>query len=215
MGDEFMMLIAAVFMCAFLVMAGVSAYLVHLKRSGTTSTTSSSTTAGSSAATGTGIGEWQKANATRYTSYPSCCKDSDNYDPKADKTECTKYSGCKWAGQFAGLDKKIQASEVAKRNIVAYYDAKNQSGNAKKAQSWWNSNVKGKKIELKMPSGTTMIVEALDTCSDGDTKNNDCTKNANKNGGGGILIDLEENTARRFYGGTPKDNAAIEWRWAV
>ena len=64
-----------------------------------------------------------------------------------------------------------------------------------------------------MPSGTTRIVEALDTCSDGDKKNNDCTKNANKNGGVGNLIDLEESTARRFYGGTPKDNAAIEWRW--
>lgn len=66
MGDEFMMLIAAVFMCAFLVMAGVSAYLVHLKRSGTTSTTSSSTTAGSSAATGTGTGESGTATGTSY-----------------------------------------------------------------------------------------------------------------------------------------------------
>lgn len=210
MGDEFMMLIASVFMCAFLVMAGVSAYLVHLKRTGSTS---GAVAGASGAVTGTGVGEWRKANATRYTSYPACCKDSDTYDPKADKTECNDYSGCKWAGQFAGLDKKLQASEVAKRNIVAYYDAKNQQG--KKAQSWWNANVKGKKLELKMPSGTTMIVEALDTCADSDTKNSDCTRNANKNGGGGILIDLEESTARRFYGGTPKDNAAIEWRWAT
>jgi hypothetical protein len=212
MGDELMMIIASIFMTTFLLIGCVVAYFATRKKK--TDPSTSVVLDASGAVTGTGIGEWRKANATRYTSYPSCCKDSDTYDPKADKTECNKYSGCKWAGQFAGVSGKLQASEVAKRNIVAFYDAKNQQGNAKKATSWWNSNVKGKKIELKMPSGTTMIVEALDTCSDTDTKNNDCTRNANKNGGGGILIDLEENTARRFYGGTPKDMAAIEWRWA-
>ena len=175
--------------------------------------------AGASAAvpatTGTGTGTWMRASATWYTSHPKCCKGASNYDPKANKDECDKYSGCKWAGAFAGVDKKLSIAEVAARNIVAFYDAKNQKGDKKAAESWWNKNVKGKKIELKKPDGTTMIVEALDTCSDSDTQGGECTKNANKNNGGGILIDLEESTAKRFYpGGKIKDNSSIEWRWA-
>ena len=31
---------------------------------------------------------WQKAAHTYYWSYPRCCKDSPNYDPKAPKDEC-------------------------------------------------------------------------------------------------------------------------------
>ena len=171
--------------------------------------------AAATATTGTGTGAWMRASATWYTSHPKCCKGASNYDPKADKKECDEYSGCKWAGQFAGVDKQLSIAEVAKRDIVAFYDAKNQKGNKKAAEAWWNKNVKGKKIELKKPDGTTMIVEALDTCSDSDTQGGECTKNANKNNGGGILIDLEESTAKRFYpGGKIKDNSSIEWRWA-
>ena len=38
------------------------------------------------------------AGFTWYESYPRCCKDSPNYDPKAPTDECTKYDGCKWKG---------------------------------------------------------------------------------------------------------------------
>lgn len=164
------------------------------------------------ATTGVGTGTWMRAAATWYTSHPKCCKGASNYDAKADKKECDENNGCTWAGQFAGLNKKLSPAEVAKRDIVAFYDAKNQKGDKKAAQSWWNKNVKGKKIELKKPDGTTMIVEALDTCSDSDC-GGCCTKNANK--GGGYLIDLEESTAKRFYGGKIQDmNTNIQWRWA-
>jgi hypothetical protein len=43
---------------------------------------------------------------TWYTSYPKCCKDQPNYDPKAPTQECTQYSGCVYAGIFAAVGKR-------------------------------------------------------------------------------------------------------------
>jgi len=131
-------------------------------------------------------GGWQDAYSTWYTSYARCCPKSPNYDPKADNTECDKYSACKYLGKFAGGHRTYE--QVQKENIAAFYSVAGQDGKADKGIGWWNQNAKNKTILLKKPDGTVMEVQALDTCWDGDTKNNDCTKNANK--GGGILIDL-------------------------
>jgi hypothetical protein len=168
------------------------------------------TAAATSASTSTGV--WKSAYSTYYDSYPPCCKDAPNYDPKAPKSECSDYSGCKYMGQFAGVDGKLSYEDVKSRNIVAFYDAAHQKKGpcAKSGEcAWWNSNVKGKRLEIKNPTtGATMIVEPLDTCSDGDCSGC-CTKNAKK--GGGTLIDMEINTALRFWG-KPK-NGKIQWRW--
>jgi len=152
-------------------------------------------------------GGWQDAYSTWYTSYAKCCPKSPNYDPKADKTECDKYSACKYLGKFAGGHRTYE--QVQKENIAAFYSVAGQDGKADKGIGWWNQNAKNKTILLKKPDGTVMEVQALDTCWDGDTKNNDCTKNANK--GGGILIDLEENTSTRFWG-SPK-NGKVQWKF--
>lgn len=49
----------------------------------------------------------------------------------------------------------------------------------------------------------------IDTCDDSDCKGC-CTRNAQRNGG--TLIDLEWHTAKRFWGGRPRDVAAIQWQ---
>ncbi|KAI7836018.1 hypothetical protein COHA_010102 [Chlorella ohadii] len=132
-------------------------------------------------------GKWQKATATYYHSYPPCCHDSG-----ADQSECEDFSGCKWEGQFAGLGHKPE-SWVKKNNIVAFFEAPNSSNRKEWAKKW-----SGKKLRLKHPdSGDTMDVTVVDTCDDEDCEGC-CTENARKNGG--LLIDLEINTARRFWG---------------
>ena len=153
---------------------------------------------------------WKYANATWYFSYPECCPNNPNYNPKADKTECTDYSGCKWSGQFTGVQGKLSYDEVVSRNIVDFYSAKDQK-KQKRDMSWWHQNVKGRKIEIKNPDdGSVTVVEPLDSCGDWDC-NGCCTKNAMA-GGVGTLIDLEYNTAKRFWKGSPK-NAKIQWRF--
>lgn len=146
-------------------------------------------------------GGWNKANATVYTSYPKCCTDK-----KADQTECRDYSGCKYQGQFAAYSGKKSASWVAANNIVAFY----QGPNAKNRKEW-ASKWKLKTMELRNPkTGKVMAVTVVDTCDDGDC-GGCCSKNAKA--GGGYLVDLEENTAKRFYGGGKIPGMQqIEWR---
>lgn len=161
-------------------------------------------------------GDWKTAYATYYNSYPDCCKESPSYKASADKSECSDYSGCKYMGEFAGVDKKLSYEEVKKRNIVSFYDAANQkSGDCAKQNkkcTWWDSNVKGKKIIIKNPdNGKELTVEPLDTCNDADTDNKDCTRNAGQ--GGGTLIDIEIFTSKRFWGGKAK-NGKIQWKFA-
>ena len=158
---------------------------------------------------------WTTGYATYYESYPPCCQGEPNYDPNADTEECTKYDGCEYKGQFAGIDGKLTYDQVVQRNIVSFYDAANQkSGDCAKKNkecAWWNTNVKGKKLMVRNPdTGAEMMVEPLDTCNDADTDNKDCTKNAGQ--GGGTLIDFEIHTSKRFWGGAPK-NGAIQWKW--
>ena len=147
-------------------------------------------------------GKWGRATATYYTSYPECC---DN--PKADQTECRDYSGCKYAGLFAAFNGKKSKKWVQDNNIVAVFEAPNDRNRKEWGKKW-----KGKKLQIRNPkTNKVMEVTAVDTCDDGDTKNADCTRNANKYGGG-MLIDLEYNTAKRFYDGKIDGMAAIDWR---
>lgn len=146
---------------------------------------------------------WNKATATYYTSYPKCCTDK-----KADQTECRDYSGCKYQGQFAAFSGKKPASWVAANNIVSFYQAPNA-----KNRKEWASKWKLKTMELRNPqTGKVMTVTVVDTCDDGDC-GGCCSRNAKA--GGGYLVDLEENTARRFYGGKAVGMQQIEWRLAT
>ena len=46
------------------------------------------------------------ASFTYYDSYPACCPDNPNYNPKAPTGECDDYSGCKYSGDFAAIGHK-------------------------------------------------------------------------------------------------------------
>lgn len=203
-------LLSSSFVSTALIIAG----LVYLKKGGTSENTSGTSTGSSAGTSASGsssgaTGEWKSANATYYDSYPACCKTAPNYSPSADKSECEDYSGCKYMGQFTGLDKKLSYSEVSARNIVSFYSAPNQKTDKKMA--WWTKNIKGKKMEIRNPkTGKTLVVEPLDTCGDWDC-NNCCFKNATK-GGLDTLIDIESHTAKRFWGGSPQ-NGKIDWRF--
>lgn len=173
------------------------------------------TAAAATTAASSGAGGWKPAYATYYNSYPDCCKKSPHYNPKAPKEECSSYDGCEYLGQFSGIKGRLTYDQVKARNIVSFYDAKNQSKTCNKKNqecAWWNTNVKGKKIAIKHPgTGKELVVEPLDTCNDADTSNKDCTKNANK--GGGTLIDMEIFTARRFWPNGKETNGKILWKF--
>ncbi|KAI7837505.1 hypothetical protein COHA_008641 [Chlorella ohadii] len=125
---------------------------------------------------------WRKATATYFNAYPACCTDDG-----ADSTECDDFSGCEWAGQFAGVSGKKSRSWVRERNIVAFFEA-------------GRSEVGGREEGGKAST-------VLDTCSDDDC-DGCCTSNALKNGG--YLIDLEAATAERFWEGDVHGLAAIQ-----
>lgn len=118
-------------------------------------------------------GEWQSAALTNYESHP---------DPGS--TECTKYNGCKWAGQFYGVQGKKSEDWVARRNIAAVH------------QNHWG-RFGGKHLRLRQ-SGREIVVQVLDLCSDSDCAGC-CTRNL---GGDGYLIDIEKHTMQRFGSGS-------------
>jgi hypothetical protein len=146
---------------------------------------------------------WNSATATWYKSYPECCKPDYR---GSDMDECRKYSGCKYQGMFAGLNGKMPESWVQNNNIVAVWEGPNSRNRAE-----WNSKWKNKRLRIRNPStGKVMEVMVVDTCDDGDCKGC-CSRNAGRHGSN-ILIDLEINTARRFYDGNVQDVAKIEWQ---
>jgi hypothetical protein len=149
---------------------------------------------------------WTPANATYYESFAKCCKGTPIYDPKAPKDECKKYSACKYLGQFSGLDGKLTYDQVKARNIVSVFYSPQQKNQGKDLQ-WWKANVKGKTIEVRSGS-KVMKMEALDTCGEWDC-NLCCSKNAHASSG--WLLDIEVNTAKRFWGGKAK-NGDVEFR---
>lgn len=200
--NTLIIILAAVIVCSLCTLSGFVLLKSMSKDTGDTGGVSTTSTS-------TGGGSWKKGYATWYNSYPACCKDSPNYDPKASTSECSHYSGCKYMGKFAGYKGTMSYADVKKKNIVAFYDDHHQNGSKKSASSWWNANAKNKSIQIKNPStGKIMDVEVLDTCGNHDC-NNCCSKNSKK--GGGYLLDLEGNTATRFWGS--QKNGELEWRW--
>jgi hypothetical protein len=114
-------------------------------------------------------GEWKPANLTVFTSYP-----------EEGSNECIEYSGCEYAGLFAGMDGK-QTKEWVQTNNIAAVHSKDFDA------------LKGKTLRIRQ--GDKQIdAKVLDMCSDSDC-GGCCTQNA---GAEGFLIDLEKNTAGRF-----------------
>jgi hypothetical protein len=146
--------------------------------------------------------EWQTAAATWFVSYPKCCS-----DPSADQTECKQNNGCAYQGAFMGVDGRKPRQWVEDNNIAAVFQPPNRQN-----LDGWRNKWKGKRLEIKRP-GKNLIVTALDTCNDSDC-NGCCTSNASK--GGGTLIDLEINTAMRFWDKTNEEDVpgfkTIQWR---
>ena len=140
----------------------------------------------------TRTGAFKKATATYFWSYPACCHDSPTYDPSADTDECSAYSGCTWMGQFAGLDDMKSHEWVKQHNIASFFEI-GQTENS------WRRKWRQKTLKIRNPKTMkTMCVQIHDRCDDDDCSYACCTENARKNEG--TLIDLEWNTAVRFWG---------------
>jgi hypothetical protein len=144
-------------------------------------------------ASGCGSG-WAKATWTYYNSYPACCPDNPNYDPKAPTDECDDYSGCKYSGDFAYIDHK-SFKWVQSHNIVAFFSTHGD-----------NESYGGKTLRVSA-FDQTFEVQVADTCGDGDC-DGCCTKNAKKNGG--YLVDMEGYTVMNNYGRSLDDMAGGE-----
>lgn len=117
-------------------------------------------------------GDWHRATLTNYESYP---------EPGSE--ECIAYNGCEWAGQFYGVDGKRSESWIASHNIVAIH--------LKDWRSFGN-----KFLQLRQ-GNRTIVVHALDACSDADCEGC-CTANLGANK---YLIDIEKFTMQRFGSG--------------
>jgi hypothetical protein len=125
-------------------------------------------------------GTWRRANLTRYESYPA---------PGSD--ECVKYSGCQWAGRFAGLDGKMSEDWVKAHNIVSVH--------SKDFETY-----KGKTLRIRR--GTNEIqAKVYDECRDSDCDDGECCSRNSKETG--FLLDLEKYTAQRFR----EDDGVVEW----
>ena len=79
--------------------------------------------------------------SVHYDSYPACCPDNPNYNPKASTEECDDYSGCKYSGDFAAIGHK-SFSYVKSNNLIAFYDNSDPSGKK------FMTNYGGKQIKL-------------------------------------------------------------------
>lgn len=114
--------------------------------------------------------------------------------PALGSRECLEFNGCKYRGKFSLWgDRVVPEWWVKTRPLAAVHieDARYKAANGKyegppKDMGKWV------RISYNNRFQDVMIVDA---CSDGDTKNGDCTKNKKLNG---YLIDLEVNTARRL-----------------
>jgi hypothetical protein len=110
---------------------------------------------------------WKSAAKTNYESYPA---------PGSD--ECVKYKGCEYLGQFQACENTLPESWVKAHDIASVYPLQG--------------------LELHnlclRAGGKTMVVTAIDTCSDSDC-DGCCTTNR---GTSDRLIDLEKYTNERF-----------------
>jgi hypothetical protein len=123
---------------------------------------------------------WRPAEMTNFTSYP---------DPGS--AECIQFSGCKYEGMFAAFGSEVKSMQwVMDHNIAAVHEKD-------------FDNYVGKTLRLRQ-DGKMIDVVVYDECADTDC-NGCCTRNADRNGG--FLIDIEIFTFMRF--GVPE--GPIEW----
>ena len=114
-----------------------------------------------------------------------------NYEsfPAPDSEECKKFNGCKWAGQFAFLDKKQTEEWVKSHNIIAVHH--------KDAHLY-------KLKTFKITQGAHHITaKVYDECSDNDC-DGCCTQNSKHTG---FLIDMEKYTLQKFGG----HDGVVDW----
>lgn len=139
------------------------------------------------------------ASFTYYDSYPMCCPDSPNYDPKADTEECDDYSGCKYMGDMAAFvtdsnpDGYVSFDFVKTHNLVAFYDDSDSKGKN------WAKNYANKTIEItKTYNGKVVKFNATiaDTCGNQDCSNC-CSRNSRPSG---YLVDMEYYTLMNNFG---------------
>jgi len=124
-------------------------------------------------------GNWKKAIATYYESYPTT------------KEEAEGFSGDKYQGMFAAFNDKKPLSWVQNNRIVAISD------------KYWSS-LKGKflKISQFADGRNSMDVQVVDYCSDKDCEG--CCSANMRSGGVDFLVDLEKFTAAKFLGKSPE-----------
>jgi len=116
---------------------------------------------------------WYTASLTHYASYP-----------RKNSKECKKYNGCKWAGQFYGLDGKRSKKWVKQHNIVAVH-----------MKDWGWLGLK----TIRIRKGSKEIMATVyDVCADSDC-DGCCTRNLGEND---FLIDMEKYTKKRFGAGS-------------
>lgn len=127
----------------------------------------------------------RRVTLTTYESYPRCCTDR-----RANQKECRDFSGCEYKGKFKLMGDGVVMPEwwVRGRNIAAVHSA--------------DASYVGKWVRIAY-NNRFHDVKIIDVCSDGDTKNGECTFNKSKwrppgRTPTGFLIDLEANTARRM-----------------
>jgi hypothetical protein len=120
---------------------------------------------------------WQQANITTFESYPTS------------EEECVEFSGCDYAGHFAGVRGKQTLEWVMANNIAAVH-----------SDHWGDYELKTLRVRNEW---TEIDVVVYDMCSDADC-DGCCSRNMSETG---FLIDLESFTADRFG----QDWGVVEW----
>ena len=136
-----------------------------------------------------------RASWTWYTSYASCCPNNPNYDPNANRSECTDFSACQYPGEFAYIPHQT-FQQVQSKSLVAFFTRNGSNG-----------SYGGKTIQI-MAGGKVITAQIADTCGDSDC-NGCCTQNAQPSGN---LIDMEYWTVMRNFGGTSIVGGQICWQ---
>lgn len=148
---------------------------------------------------------------TYYSSYPFCCPDSPNYDPKAPTEECDDYSGCKYMGDFAAYstefnpDGHVSYDFVVSNNLVAFYDDSDSRGRN------WSDRYANKTIQITKKWNNNVYVfnaTIVDTCGNGDC-NNCCHQNSDRKTG--YLIDMEYYTVMNNFGTTAAADGSVDF----
>jgi hypothetical protein len=122
------------------------------------------------------MGPMRKCTLSMYNSFPP-----------PGSPEWSDYDGQKYLGCFHGLPKCKTQSWVKNHNIAAVH--------SKDFAAYKNKWL----LVVDVATARALMVKVIDSCSDADTPNNDCTRNR-KWGGNGFLVDIEYHTAQRLLG---------------